>query len=495
MARPKSNPKQIICKNCENIFEDLPSSKKQFCSKQCAQQYKGKDKTWLEKRKQTCLDKYGNEIAFKSEQVQKKYKQNLKEKYGVENPFLVKEFKDKAKQTCLDKYGNEIASKNDNISKKISNKLKGRILDRKTFVDIKWEKLLEYEKISDMKPLFDKQYLEDNKLQHAYKNKFIFQCKKCSSLTEVYLSNGYLPSCNCSEYKGYSLIEDEIITFLKENNIENISLNRRDIIPNRLEIDIYLPDYNLAIEVNGVYWHSESMGKYRDYHLYKTEQCLEKNIELIHVLDFEWLFKKPIIKSILSNRLKLNNNKIYARKCEIKIINNIKELKDFLNENHIQGYTHSSINLGLYHNKELISVMTFAKNRFKKQSNELEMIRFCNKINSNVIGGANKLFNYFIKNYNQNNIPIISFADRRFFSGNLYEKLGFEFDKFTDPSYIYWKDNKILNRMSCQKHKLNKLLDIFNPNKTEYENMKDNGWRRVWDCGNSKFIWKKENPN
>jgi hypothetical protein len=123
------------------------------------------------------------------------------------------------------------------------------------------------------------------------------------------------------------------------------------------------------------------------------------------------------------------------------------------------------------------------------------MIRFCNKINSNVIGGANKLFNYFIKNYNQNNIPIISFADRRFFSGNLYEKLGFEFDKFTDPSYIYWKDNKILNRMSCQKHKLNKLLDIFNPNKTEYENMKDNGWRRVWDCGNSKFIWKKENPN
>ena len=131
--------------------------------------------------------------------------------------------------------------------------------------------------------------------------------------------------------------------------------------------------------------------------------------------------------------------------------------------------------------------MTFSKNRFKKNSNEMEMVRFCNKLNTNVIGGASKLFNYFIKNFNKEKNTIISFADRRFFSGGLYEQLGFKFENNTHPSYIYWKNNIILNRISCQKHKLEKLLDKFDPNKTEYENMKENGWRRVWDCGNIKY--------
>lgn len=492
MARPPSIKKEITCKNCDKEFLDLPSSKKIFCSNPCAQQYKGKDKLWLTKRKATCLEKYGNEIAFKSQQVQDKYKQNLKLKYGVENPFLVKEFKDKANNTILEKYGVDVASKNDVIGGKISKSLKGREIPRKFFVETKWEKLIEYEKISGMKPLFDKQYLEDNRVNHTFKNKFSFQCNKCSSVTEVYLSNGYLPSCQCSDYKGYSLIEDEIVFFLKSNNINNIFLNRRDIIPNRLEIDIYLPDYNLAIEVNGVYWHSESMGKYKDYHLYKTERCLEKGIELIHILDYEWLFKKHIISSILHNKLKINKNKIAARKCNIKPINDTKILRQFLNDNHIQGYTHSSINLGLYHNDELVSVMTFGRNRFKKQSKEWEMIRFCNKLNTNVMGGANKLFNYFIKEHNISNDPIISFADRRFFNGGLYNILGFDFEKNTTPSYVYWKDNIILNRMSCQKHKLSKLLGIFDINQTEYENMKNNGWRRIWDCGNIKFVWNKK---
>jgi hypothetical protein len=305
------------------------------------------------------------------------------------------------------------------------------------------------------------------------------------------LSNGYLPSCKCSDYRGYSLIEDELLLFLYGFiPKEEIFLNRRDILPSRLELDIYIPSYNLAIEINGVYWHSESMGKYKDYHLYKTIKCKENNIDLIHILDFEWIFKKPIIESIILNKLGKTFNKIYARKCEVRQITDTKILKQFLNNNHIQGYTHSSINLGLFYNNELVSVMTFAKNRFKKESNEIEMVRFCNLLNTNIIGGASKLFKHFLLNYNIDKLPIISFADRRFFNGELYKNLGFNFIKNTSPSYIYWKDNKILNRMSCQKHKLNKLLDIFDINKTEYENMLSNGWRRVWDSGNTKWIFE-----
>ena len=134
--------------------------------------------------------------------------------------------------------------------------------------------------------------------------------------------------------------------------------------------------------------------------------------------------------------------------------------------------------------------MTFSKNRFKKNSNEWEMVRFCNLLNTNVVGAASKLFKHFNKHFNNDNLPIISFSDRRFFNGNLYKTLGFEFNKNTTPSYIYWKDSKVLNRMSCQKHKLPKLLENFDVDKSEYQNMIANGWKRVWDSGNTKWMFK-----
>ena len=441
-----------------------------------------------EKRKKTCLAKYGNEIAFKSKEVQDKYKNNLIEKYGVNNPFLVKEFKDKSNNTILERYGEDIAMKNKNISNKVSIALKNKPKQRFNFVDVKWEKIQQYCIETEMEPLFDKEYLMQNKLAHHENNRFMFKCLKCDETTNVHLSGGYLPSCKCSYYRGYSLIEDELIIFLnKYLDSKDICLNRRDILSNRLELDIFIPTRNLAIEVNGVYWHSESMGKYKNYHLYKTEECQEKNISLIHILDYEWLFKKPIIQSIILSRLGIFNNKIYARKCVIK---EIKDTREFLDNNHIQGYTHASVSLGLYYQDKLVSLMTFGKNRFKKNSNEFEMVRFCNLLNTTVIGGASKLFSYFQKNYNQEKLPLISFADRRFFEGGLYKMLGFTLEKYTSPSYIYWKNNKVLNRMSCQKHKLNKLLDVFDSSLSEYQNMLNNGFRRVWDCGNMKFIYK-----
>lgn len=482
------------CKNCNEIFKSIPSLQRDFCTNKCAQQYKGKDKSWLDKRKKTCLDKYGTEVAFQSEEVQKKYKENLLKKYGVDNPFHLKETRDKAKKTIKEKYGYETASSNPDIKEKISKTLKGREIPRERFVDIKYEKILHYCNEVELKPLFDKEYLLENKLNHAYKNSFGFECLKCGSITSVHLSNGYLPMCKCSSYKGYSVIEEEIIKFLYEFfEEEDILLNRRDILPNRMEIDIYIPKLKLAIEVNGVYWHSESMGKYRDYHLYKTEKCLQKDIQLIHILDYEWLFKKHIIQSILRNKIQKNENKIYARKCNIKEIKDTNIVKEFLNNNHIQGYTHAYTNIGLYYNNELVSIMTFGKNRFKKNSNEHEMVRFCNKINTNVIGASSKLLSYFEKNINTDKLDIISFSDRRFFDGKIYEMLGFEFIKNTSPSYIYWKNYQIKNRMSCQKHKLSKILEKFDENMSEYENMKENGWRRVWDCGNTKWIKKGNN--
>ena len=489
MSRKKdlSTYKTIMCKTCSHEFKTIPSLKREFCSTPCAQQYKSINKDWLSKRKETCLKKYGNEVAFKSKEVQDTYKNNLMKKYGVNNPFLVKEFKDKALSSIQLKYGTNVASKNKTISDKISKGLKNKPKNRKNFVEIKWEKIQYYCKEVNLEPLFDKEYLVNNKVTHSENNKFNFKCKLCNNVTEVYLSNGYLPSCVCTNFRGYSLIEEEIYRFLLDNMECEIQVKNRDILPNRLELDIYIPSLNVAIEINGIYWHSESMGKYKDYHLYKTEQCIKNGIQLLHIFDHEWVSKKPIIQSMLLNKLGLNVNKIYGRKCNVKPIIDTKILRQFLDDNHIQGYCHSKINLGLYYNNDLVSLMTFGKNRFKKHSNEWELIRFCNKLNTNVIGGAGKLFKHFKQNHTKVGDKTITFADRRFSLGKLYYNLGFGFVGNVSPSYFYWKYNLILNRMSCQKHKLSKLLDKFNATDTEYKNMLNNGFRRVWDCGNMKF--------
>lgn len=488
MARPKKKQIKQLCKYCSKDFYTVPSKVREFCSGSCAQKYKGIDLKWLDKRKKTCLAKYGKEVAFTSPQVQALYKANMIKKHGVSNPFSLKSSHDKAKKTNLKKYGVEFHAQTVDARSSVSKRIKGRVLDRTSFVNIKWDKILNYCNITELEPLFTKEYLDENKVRHEFGNKFRFKCLKCEEITEVSLSGGYLPTCKCSNYKGYSLIEEEIYRFLLDHfEKDEICLNRRDLIKNRMEIDIYIPSNNFAIEVNGIYWHSESLGKYKNYHLDKTKQCNMGGINLLHILDHEWLFKKPIVQSIILSKLGLIKNKIFARKCIIKSVIDTKIIRSFLDSNHIQGYTHASTSLGLYYKDELVSLMTFSKNRFAKNSNEIELVRFCNKLNTSVVGGASKLFKHFQKT---NKLPVISFADRRFSLGKLYPILGFMFDKFTDPSYFYWKNNKILNRMSCQKHKLSKLLEKFDPNKTEYQNMLDNGYKRVWDCGNYKFTYR-----
>jgi hypothetical protein len=486
MARPikPNNTKDIQCINCQNTFIIPVYKNRQFCSVSCSQQYtKSKNKDWLIKRDITNIEKYGVKSPLENEVVREKYKTNLIDKYGVHNPFMVKEFRDKADDSIMERYGVKVANQNKDIANKLSSSLKGRISNRETKINIRWEKIIEYCKIEGLEPLFDKQYLHDSLIKDIRAK---FKCLKCNTINEVGIVNGYLPTCNkCSSYKGYSLIEEEITNFIQLNYSGEIQLKNRSLLLGRKEIDIYLPDLNIAFEINGLYWHSEIWGKYRDYHLSKTIELLNNNIHLIHIFDHEWIYKKNIIQSIILNKLGVNPNRIYARKCIIKeVANTDKEL--FLRDNHIQGNCISSINIGLYYNDELTSIMTFGKNRFKKDGS-IELIRFCNKINTTVVGGASKLFKYYINKFNPQNIT--TFADRRYSLGKLYNTLGFKFYSFTKPSYFYWKNMKVFNRMSFQKHMLEYKLHIFDNNKSEYDNMLNNGYNRVWDCGNYKFIW------
>jgi len=183
------------------------------------------------------------------------------------------------------------------------------------------------------------------------------------------------------------------------------------------------------------------------------------------------------------------NNRIFGRKTKVKEIKDNYLIREFLNNNHLQGFAGSSIKLGLFHENELVSLMTFGKTRFSKKY-EYEMIRFCNKKFISVVGSASKLYKYFINNYKPKNI--VSYADRRYSNGNLYKQLGFEFSHFSNPNYWYCNNSSynLYSRIKFQKHKLHNLLENFDVNKSEVKNMTDNHYRRIFDCGNMIFYKK-----
>ena len=252
-----------------------------------------------------------------------------------------------------------------------------------------------------------------------------------------------------------------------------------------VEIDIFIPSKNIGIEYNGLFWHSEKMGKHKTYHLNKTELCEKNNIKLIHIFEDEWLYKSEIVKNRIRHILGCNKNKLYARNCTIKQIDN-KSKNIYLNKNHLQGSDKSSILLGAFYDDNLVSVMTFSKPRkslgyTNKNDETYEMVRFAT---DGVTGIFSKLLSHFIKTYKPK--KIITYADRRWSQGNLYLKMGFKFIDYTKPNYFYtlkYKNRE--NRFNYRKDIL--VNEGFDPSLTETEIMYNRGYDKIWDCGSLKF--------
>ena len=210
-----------------------------------------------------------------------------------------------------------------------------------------------------------------------------------------------------------------------------------------------------------------------------------------HIFEDEWLYQKEIVKSRINNILGNNKEKIYARNCDIRIVEN-KDCRVFLEKNHIQGNVNGMCNLGLYHQNELVSLMSFGKLRknlgSNARNNEYELLRFCNKLNTSVIGGASKLLNFFKVKYKP--IKIISYCDLRWSDGKMYEILGFTLSHISRPNYFYINEDKKIreNRFKYRKDIL--VKDGFDKNKSEHEIMLERGIYRIYDCGCKVYVLK-----
>ena len=438
------------------------------------------------KCKMTNMEHIGVEFPTQSKCVIEKRKENNIKKFGVDEPAKLKEICDKSKETKKERYGDENYN---NIEKTKETKKEryddenynNRKLSEKTCLDKYGSKYISsslYMKEQKNKLYFDKyeniisingscvEFKCDKGHNYKISKQVLYGRKKHKTIL--------CTECNPVN-KSISGLEIQLIQFIQENYDKEIILNDRKLI--NKEIDIYLPELNLAFEFNGLYWHNE-LYKDIDYHKNKTDLCEEKDIQLIHVWEDEWKYKQEIVKSMILNKIGKIPNKIDIKNCEIKEVSDNKLIEEFLDNNHIQGFITSSIKIGLYYNNELVSLMIFGKNK-----NNYELIRFCNKLNTDIIDGSLMILKYFTNNYKFNNI--ITYMDRSHSDNNLYKKLGFNYFNKTEPNYHYVINDKRYNKLNFIKYKL--IQDGYDINKTEHEIMLERKIYRIYDSGSIKY--------
>lgn len=428
------------------------------------------------KTKQTLIERYGVDSATKIPSAIEMSKKKILEKYGVEYTFQAKEVKDKIKQTLIERYGVDNVSRNKEIHEKQTISIIKKKRQQSYDIFIKNNEYVEL--LSDRET-----YIDD------INQKLKWKCKKCghvfiSEKDTNFHSVARCPICYPRNYFGQ---EKDLFDFIsKFGNFEILRNDRQTISPK--ELDIYIPSKKLAIEFDGLYWHSTQMNCNTSYHLQKTKLCESKGIQLIHIFEDEWNSKQDIVKDRIKSILGIYDTKIGARQCEIRIVSN-SECKEFLNNNHMQGYIPANINFGLFYNNELVSLMTFGSYRkslgSEKKENEYEMYRFCNKLGYHISGGASKLLKKFEELVKPK--KLISYCDRRWSQGKLYKSIGFQLIKETQPNYFYVIDQRRENRFKYRKSQLSTLLKNFDPELSEEENMKNNNYYKIYDCGNYLF--------
>lgn len=453
------------------------------------QKYGTKNVTNLEqckiKRENTSLKKFGVKSILSLKSIHDKANETMMNKYGTTCYWLTPEYKEqfkknkytsreKAKQTMIERYGVDSYSKTDEFAQKCKQTREAKLKNS-------LEGFIKYdEQIRIMKcPHQECNQCEEKTFEIGYKTYYDrtkLGVEICTKLNPV-----------GDHYKDTSL-ELFVRNILDEHNIK-YECNNRSIISPR-ELDIYIPELKIGIETNGCFWHSDKI-KESKYHINKYLTCSKNNIKLLTLWE-DWIINKPeIVKSLLLNKLGLTKNKIYARKCYIKEIDS-KSSSQFLRQNHIQGRCNASVHLGLYKDQNLCAVMCFSKRSKLSGSKDIidgdwELIRFCNQINTSVIGGAGKLLKYFIKKYYPK--MITSFSCNDISDGNLYKNLGFE-KQGTSQSYWYISSNSMrrYHRTKFTKSALQEIFpDINVKDYTEKELTDRLHLYRIFDCGTTKW--------
>lgn len=452
------------CTSIEKYGVDNPS-KSSLVKSKISEKNKQVADTIVKKGKQTKLERYGSstynnvEKCIETKRVRhgdshynnrEKYKETMLKNYGVDNWFRLE---------------SSIKANTDNVLERMdySETFKSLFNDRELSIEFLKDKNYTY---FDLMKILDIPY-------------YTVQVWVTRLDLKVYIN---------FNFEGKSHYEDEICEFLtNELKLDNILRHDRKVLCGQ-EVDIYIPEKNVAIEFNGNYWHSYDMISNKLYHFNKSYACEQRGIRLIHVYEYQWQddIKREILKSIIRNAVGKNDNIIYARKCQIKELSK-KDVEEFSRLNSLHGHRNASIYLGLFYNDELVELMSFGKAFFSRDDSiDYECIRSITKLNTTVVGGMNKLFKHFITNYNPN--KILYYVDYNTHNGNSMSNLGFEF--------ISYSKYGMVNVSNC-KETIHKYGLIFgrkpDKHKEIQEYIKEGKVLTIYDSGVKKYIWSKDN--
>ncbi len=376
------------------------------------------------KRRQTCKKKFGSETFMSSEIGRKKLQDGVQKKYGVKNVFQAEEIKEKIKLTSIKKYGVDHHLKNEDIVNKIiqSKINNGQITTYQGKTRKQWSKDL------------DKSYFTFNRHVREF---------------------GFEHAIKIPQYTNG--LEEIVRIWLEDNNIK---YDQGFIIDGR-KTDFLLSDYNIILECDGLYYHSDKIMKDNKYHLIKQKVYSDNGFISLFFREDEIKKKLNIVTSIIKNKMK-ESNKIYGRKCIYKMVEK-KEAKEFLENNHLMGKG-SGDSYGLFYDNKLITILQTRRLKNK----DYEIARFCNKIGHSVIGGFTKLLTKFETNKNPDSV--LTYIDKRYGDGSYLSKLGFNY-----------KSN---NLSFCWVRALDRVHRMKFPGNSGYEN----GYYKIWDCGQTKYV-------
>ena len=429
------------------------------------------NKVFLEKVKATYLEKYGVDNYAKTPEFKSKYKNSCLEKYGVSNPLKSEIFKNKSKLTSLEKYGVNHYSKTNECKQRYRNFC-----------------LINYNKNN---------YFQTDEFKEKSKNTCILKYNKDSYSKTYAFKERYKETC-LKKYgvsttlllmksRIYGKSENELKDFL---NSFGFNFKKNYTILDGKELDLYDENKKIAFEYCGLYWHSEASPSYKDknYHYNKYKTCKDKGIHLITIFEDEWKLRKNQCKNFIKSIIQINDNKIFARNCQIKQIDN-KTCYNFCDLYHIQGASKKSIVcFGIFNNNDLLGIISLSKHHRNINSNLIVLDRLCFKENVQVVGGASKLFKHCINWAKLNNYEkIISWSDNRWSTGNVYKTLNFQFESELKPDYSYINIRNSQKRISKQSQK--KSLTNCPKDKTEHQWALERGFYKIWDCGKIRWTY------
>lgn len=451
-----------------------------------------KTKEVKDKMRKTTLERYGVEHSSQSVVVKEKIKQSNLSKYGVEYSFQANGVKDKIKATNLKRYGVDNPSKSDIIKSRIVETNRKNlgvdypmqskdVMDKSRVTSL--EKYgTEYPNQSDIV----KQHIRDSCVS-IYGVEYPAQSDEVKRKTVETNRKRYGVDYTClvfsGKYKGNDSSYNRSFAELLDNN--NITYEREFLL------EKYSYDFkvgNTLIEINPTATHNTHFNPYGknridvNYHRDKSKLAKDNGYNVIHV--FDWDDTSKVINLLKNRKI------VYARKCDIREVD-ITECNQYLMVYHLQGKcSNQTIRLGLYYNNQLVSLMTFGKPRYNKKY-EYELLRYC--ASHNVVGGANKLFKYFVDNYKPNSI--VSYCDTSKFSGKVYDMLGFKIDTINSPS-CHWYSIKEDNHITDNLLRMQGYDRLFKENHgkgtSNEELILDRGYLPVYDCGQATYIWRSD---